>query len=211
MGKRDMMTMSAQRRLWHEYATKGNSAQEKKGVDGVDGCMDVHVPKLSYSKMIYWGVTDYGLCSGYLNINIRVRGGKGKMKPVQALHLSRVESRALVKAKLVPHTVTAIGLANKTKSVKNGHCVASKAYEVTSTDGETVKGIAPTTLNACAHLNNLLKAQQLKKAYWVIIKESLEAGVPGMEAVATNFMKHQFALRYGTKAPVLAAGASSNA
>jgi hypothetical protein len=43
-------------------------------------------------------------------------------------------------------------------------------------------------------LNNKLKVQQLKKADWVMIKESLEAGVPGMEAVAPNFMKHQFAL-----------------
>jgi hypothetical protein len=134
-----------------------------------------------------------------------------KSKPVQALHLSQSKSRALVKAKLAPQTFTAIDLANKAHIVKNGHHVASKAYEVTITDGETGKGIAPTTLNACAHLNNLLKAQQLKKADWAMTKEALEAGVPGMEAVAANFMKQQFSSLYRPYAPVVDAGASANA
>jgi hypothetical protein len=136
------------------------------------------------------------------------------MKPVQALHLSRSESRALAKAKVTPHTFTDIDLANKANSVKNGHGVALKAYEVTITDGETGKGIAPMTLNACARLNNLLKAQQLKKADRAMIKEALEAGVPCMEAVAANFTKQQFSSMYGPDAPVVdatAGGASSSA
>jgi hypothetical protein len=61
--------------LWHEYATKSKLAQEK---NGVNGCMDVHVPKLSYSNMILWGLTDYGLCNGCLNINLRGRGAKAR-------------------------------------------------------------------------------------------------------------------------------------
>jgi hypothetical protein len=66
--------------LWHEYAIKSNSAQEKKGMNG---CMDVHVQKLSYSNMILWGLTDYGLCNGRLDINLRGCGGESKKKPVQ--------------------------------------------------------------------------------------------------------------------------------
>jgi hypothetical protein len=52
-------------------------------------------------------------------------------------------------------------------------------------------------LNEAAKLNNYLKAQQLKKADWAMIKEALEAGVQGMESVAANFMKQQFANLYG--------------
>jgi hypothetical protein len=153
--------------IWHEFATKSNLAQEKKGVNG---SMDVHVPKLSYSNTILWGLTNYGLCNGRLNINLRGRSGESKMKPVQVLHLSRSKSRELAKAKLTPQTFTDIDLGNKANIVKNGHPFASKAYEVTSADGETGKGIAPTTLNACARLNNLLKAQKLNKADWEMIK-----------------------------------------
>jgi hypothetical protein len=43
-------------------------------------------------------------------------------------------------------------------------------------------------LNDSAKLNNDLNAQELKKT---MIKEALEAGVPGMENEVANFMKQQ--------------------
>jgi hypothetical protein len=54
-------------------------------------------------------------------------------------------------------------------------------------------------------------ASQEKKDVTSQIEEALEAGVPGMEAVAENFIKQQFAPLYGPNAPVLGAGARSNA
>jgi hypothetical protein len=129
--------------LWHEYAMKSNTAQENKGL---------HVPKMRFSNMVLWVLTDYRLCNGLLNIDIHPSrdGGEGKMKSVQALHFFRSEFRAPVKAEIARQTFTDIDFSNKAKIVKNSHRVASKAYEVTSTYGETVKGIAPKTLNACA-------------------------------------------------------------
>jgi hypothetical protein len=68
----------------------------------------------------------------------------------------------------------------------------TKAYEITSKDGEIGKGIDNTTLNDAAKLNNNLKAQQLKKADWAMIKEVLEVSFSGMKNVAANFTKQQF-------------------
>jgi hypothetical protein len=82
---------------------------------------------------------------------------------------------------------------------------------VTSRDCETGKGIAHMSLNACARLNNEMKARQLKNDNWAMNKEALEAGVPGMDDVVANFIEQQFASRYGPKAPVLVADTSLNA
>jgi hypothetical protein len=80
-----------------------------------------------------------------LNINLHPGhdGGERKAKSVHALHLSRSEYRVMAKAKFTSQTFTAIDLANKANIVKNGHRVASKAYEVTRMDGETGKVITP--------------------------------------------------------------------
>jgi adenylosuccinate synthase len=149
--------------------------------------------------------------NGRLNINLR--GGKGSngdptSKSSQALHHSRNESRVLAKAKLVPQTL--IDLASKAKIVKCGHQITSKAYEITSKDGETGKGIGNATLNNAAKLNNNLKAQQLKKAEWAMIKDDLEHSAPGMENVAANFMKQQFANLYAMTASTLPTQGSSH-
>jgi hypothetical protein len=142
--------------------------------------------------MILWELTDWKLVKGRLSINLR--RGKGSngdpaSKSSQESRLPWNESRALVKAKLVPQPFNQTDLANKAKNVKFGHWIASKAYEITSKDGETGKGVDNAPLNDVAKLNNDLKAQQLKKADWAIIKDALEVGVPGMENVAAHFMK----------------------
>jgi hypothetical protein len=102
---------------------KSNAAQEKKGWNGL---LDVHVQSTIFSNMVIWGLTDYGLCNGDLNISFHPGhgGGEGNMKLVQALHLSRSESRVLAKAKLTPQTFTVINLANKAKIMKKCHRVA---------------------------------------------------------------------------------------
>jgi hypothetical protein len=110
----------------------------------------------------------------------------------------------------VPQTFTHIDLANKAKHVKCGNRIASKADEITSKDRETGKGIDNATLNDAAKLNNDLKAQQLKKAEWAMVKDALEADVPGMENVAPNFMKHQFDNIYAMTASTLKTHDSSN-
>jgi hypothetical protein len=122
----------------------------------LNGLLAVHAPKMSFSNKVLWGLTDYRLCHGRLHINLHPchYGGECKVKSVQSLHFSRSEYRALAKAKLAPQTFTAIDLANKAKMMKNGHHVASKAHKVTITDGKTGKGIATTTLNACAQFIN---------------------------------------------------------
>jgi hypothetical protein len=94
-------------------------------------------------------------------------------------------------------------LEHKAKYFKCGYRIASNAYEITSKDGETGKGIDNATLNETAKLNNDLKAQQLKKTDWAMIKEDLEASVPGMENVAANVMKQQFTNLYAMTASTL--------
>jgi hypothetical protein len=81
--------------------------------------------------MILWGLVDWKLVNGRLNINLR-RGKESNSNPPskssQELHLSQKESCAIVKAKLVHRTFTKIDLANKAKVVKCRHWIASKAY-----------------------------------------------------------------------------------
>jgi hypothetical protein len=80
---------------------------------------------------------DWKLVKGRLNSNLsRGKGSNSDLtsKSSQELHLLREKSHALAKAKLVPQTFTQIALANKSKNVKYGHWIASKAYEITSKD-----------------------------------------------------------------------------
>jgi hypothetical protein len=65
-------------------------------------------------------------------------------------------------------------------------------------------------LNDADKLNNDLKAHQLKKADGAMIKEAMEAGIPGMENVAANFMKQQFANLYAMTALMLPTHDSSH-
>jgi hypothetical protein len=149
-------------------------------------------------------------------LNITPHHGKGSngdqnSKSSQELHLSWNESRVLSKAKLAPQTFTKINSANKSKHVKCGHHIASTDYEITSKDGETGKGIDNATLNNAAKLNNDLKAHQLKRVVWAMLKDALEAGVPGIQDVATHLMKQQFTKLYTMKAPTLPTHDSSHA
>jgi hypothetical protein len=67
-------------------------------------------------------------------------------------------------------------------------------FEIYSADGEKGKGISASTMNEIAQLNNDMKVLKMKRADWEIIKEDLEAGVPGMQTVTEKFMKRRFSL-----------------
>jgi hypothetical protein len=91
-----------------------------------------------------------------------------------------------------PKTFYVIDLFNKALIVEKGNSIATQVYEVGKGDGESGKGIYCGIINAAAKLNNALKYQKMKLTKWAMIKEALEAGVPGMQEVAAPFMKREF-------------------
>jgi hypothetical protein len=180
---------------WNEGGIKclGGFVVEK----GRTGRYDLHLPKENYTDMQLWGVMDYTIYNGRLNVAnsiIKVAGGgDGNENTGQKQHLSRSKNRALEKAKIVPETSKAIDLVNKDLVLEQGKRVASLTlFEVAKDDGESGKGIESSTLNNAAKLNNDMKLQKMKMHEWAMIKDALEAGVPGTEDVAVLFMKEHF-------------------
>jgi hypothetical protein len=51
--------------IWLIYAKKQNTADADKGRQC---CYDLHLQKTKYTDMKIWGVMDYTICNGHLNI-----------------------------------------------------------------------------------------------------------------------------------------------
>jgi hypothetical protein len=116
--------------------------------------------------MKLWGVMDYTICNGRLNVvNSIVKvtgGGDGHKNAGQKQHVSRSKTHALEKVKIVPETFKSIDLANKSLADNQGKGFASTTFEISKDDGESVKGIESSMLKNAAKLNNDMKLQTMK-------------------------------------------------